>query len=160
MYAVGKIGDYISSVAGPFQPFGGAVDIIVVQQQDGTFKSTPWYVRFGKFQGILKRSEAIVTVMVNGVKVNFSLYLDSTNTTYFLKEVEFDEEESASFPGSSHSSEDEVFLVGHKDSFKFTHSHEDIDGQVDKSPGKDGFDIMEAGKMRVSSNIHSLDHIS
>lgn len=85
MYAVGKIGDYISSVASPFQPFGGAVDIIVVQQQDGTFKSTPWYVRFGKFQGILKRSEAIVTVMVNGVKTDFPLYLDNTGAAYFFK---------------------------------------------------------------------------
>lgn len=160
MYAVGKISDYISSVAGPFQPFGGAVDIIVVQQQDGTFKSTPWYVRFGKFQGILKRSEAIVTVMVNGVKTNFPLYLDSTGAAYFLKEVESDEEESASLPGSSHSSEDEALLVGRMDSFKSAHSREDIDGQVEKSPGKDGVDKMEAGKMRVSLNIHSLDHIS
>ncbi|PPR93944.1 hypothetical protein GOBAR_AA26726 [Gossypium barbadense] len=57
-YAVGRLGSYISrgvyTVSGPFHPFGGAVDIIVVEQPDGTFKTSPWYVRFGKFQGVLK----------------------------------------------------------------------------------------------------------
>ncbi|KAG1330723.1 hypothetical protein COCNU_02G006910 [Cocos nucifera] len=55
MYAVEKLSNYITrgvyTVSGPFHPFGGAVDIIVVQQQDGSFKTSPWYVRFGKFQG-------------------------------------------------------------------------------------------------------------
>ncbi|KAE8716328.1 Phosphatidic acid phosphohydrolase 2 isoform 6 [Hibiscus syriacus] len=58
MYVVGRLGSYISrgvySVSAPFHPFGGAVDIIVVEQPDGSFKSSPWYVRFGKFQGVLK----------------------------------------------------------------------------------------------------------
>ncbi|MCH85354.1 phosphatidate phosphatase LPIN3, partial [Trifolium medium] len=52
MQAVGRLGSYISqgvyTVSGPFHPFGGAVDIVVVQQQDGSFKSSPWYVRFGE----------------------------------------------------------------------------------------------------------------
>ncbi|KAE8665171.1 hypothetical protein F3Y22_tig00112649pilonHSYRG00026 [Hibiscus syriacus] len=52
MYAVGRLGSYISrgvySVSAPFHPFGGAVDIIVVEQPDGSFKSSPWYVRFGE----------------------------------------------------------------------------------------------------------------
>lgn len=160
MYAVGKISDYISSVASPFQPFGGAVDIIVVQQPDGTFKSTPWYVRFGKFQGILKRSEAIVTVMVNGVKTDFPLYLDNTGAAYFLKEVESDEEESASLHGSSHSSEDEALVGSRRESFKSAHSQEGIDLLVEKSTGRDGVDKTEAGNIRVSLNIHSLDSIS
>lgn len=148
MYAVGKIGDYISSVAGPFHPFGGAVDIIVVQQQDGSFKSTPWYVKFGKFQGVLKRSEAIVTVTVNGVGADFPLYLDNTGAAYFLKEVESDEEESARLPGSFHSSEDEALVASRRESFKSANSHEDIDSQVEKSTG------------RVSLNIHSLGSTS
>lgn len=57
MSLVGRVGSLISqgvfSVATPFHPFGGAVDIIVVEQNDGNFKSTPWYVKFGKFQGVL-----------------------------------------------------------------------------------------------------------
>jgi phosphatidate phosphatase LPIN len=79
MYTVGRyISQGVYTVAGPFHPFGGAVDIIVVEQEDGTFKSTPWYVKFGKFQGVLKRREKVVDVAVNGNDVNFHMYLDAT----------------------------------------------------------------------------------
>ncbi|XAR69001.1 Phosphatidate phosphatase [Bertholletia excelsa] len=91
MNVVGKVGSLISqgvySVATPFHPFGGAVDIIVVQQQDGTYRSTPWYVRFGKFQGVLKGAEKIVRITVNDVEANFHMYLDNSGEAYFIKEV-------------------------------------------------------------------------
>ncbi|XP_008242840.1 PREDICTED: phosphatidate phosphatase PAH1 [Prunus mume] len=92
MNVVGKVGSLISqgvySVATPFHPFGGAVDVIVVQQQDGTFRSTPWYVRFGKFQGVLKGAEKMVRINVNGVDANFHMYLDNSGEAYFVKEVD------------------------------------------------------------------------
>ncbi|KAM1798514.1 hypothetical protein ACFX12_032575 [Malus domestica] len=92
MNVVGKVGSLISqgvySVATPFHPFGGAVDVIVVQQQDGTFRSTPWYVRFGKFQGVLKGAEKMVRINVNGTDANFHMYLDNSGEAYFIKEVE------------------------------------------------------------------------
>lgn len=77
MYSFGQImAGGLNTVSGPFHPFGGAVDIIVVRQEDGTFKSTPFYVRFGKFQGVLKRREKVVNVSVNGVGADFCMYLD------------------------------------------------------------------------------------
>ncbi|KAA8518840.1 hypothetical protein F0562_016386 [Nyssa sinensis] len=91
MNVAGKVASLISqgvySVATPFHPFGGAVDIIVVQQQDGTFRSTPWYVRFGKFQGVLKGAEKIVRINVNGVEANFHMCLDNSGEAYFIREV-------------------------------------------------------------------------
>ena len=85
MYAVERVGNIVSqglyTVSGPFHPFGGAVDIIVVKQEDGTYKSSPWYVKFGKFQGVLKRSEKVVHVAVNDERVKFHMYLDATGTT-------------------------------------------------------------------------------
>ncbi|KAD3337464.1 hypothetical protein E3N88_32984 [Mikania micrantha] len=88
---IGRFGSYLSqsvySVATPFHPFGGAVDIIAVQQQDGSFRSTPWYVRFGKFQGVLKGAEKIVKIEVNGVEANFHMYLDNSGEAYFIKEI-------------------------------------------------------------------------
>ncbi|KAF7804522.1 phosphatidate phosphatase PAH1 [Senna tora] len=94
MNVVGKVGSLITqgvySVATPFHPFGGAVDVIVVRQQDGTFRSTPWYVRFGKFQGVLKGAEKIVRINVNGVEANFHMYLDNSGEAYFVKEVDDD----------------------------------------------------------------------
>ncbi|PIN10032.1 Protein involved in plasmid maintenance/nuclear protein involved in lipid metabolism [Handroanthus impetiginosus] len=109
MQAVGRIGSYISksvvTVSGPFHPFGGAVDIIVVEQPDGSYKSSPWYVRFGKFQGVLKTKEKVVSISVNGVEVDFHMYLDHKGEAFFLKEVDGDEGDSACSPPSS-SSED------------------------------------------------------
>ncbi|XAR64062.1 Phosphatidate phosphatase [Bertholletia excelsa] len=100
MYAVGKLGSYISrgvyTVSGPFHPFSGAVDIIVVEQPDGSFKSSPWYVRFGKFQGVLKAKERVVNISVNGVQADFQMYLDRRGEAYFLREIEDGEEEGDS----------------------------------------------------------------
>ncbi|KAA8528545.1 hypothetical protein F0562_035900 [Nyssa sinensis] len=105
MYAVGRIGSYITrgayTVSAPFHPFGGVVDIIVVEQQDGSFKSSPWYVRFGKFQGVLKTKEKVVNISVNGVEANFHMYLDHTGGAYFLREVDDEEGESAFYPSLS-----------------------------------------------------------
>ncbi|XP_048500772.1 phosphatidate phosphatase PAH2 isoform X3 [Beta vulgaris subsp. vulgaris] len=100
MFAVGRLGSYISrgvyTVSGPFHPFGGAVDIIVVEQQDGSFKSTPWYVRFGKFQGVLKATERVVRINVNGVDTDFHMYLDNKGEAFFLREVDAAEGETES----------------------------------------------------------------
>ncbi|WCJ35405.1 Phosphatidate phosphatase PAH2 [Euphorbia peplus] len=105
MYHVGRIGSYITrgvyTVSGPFHPFGGAVDIIVVEQPDGSFKSSPWYVRFGKFQGVLKAREKEVNISVNGVDADFHMYLDQRGEAYFLREVEGVEEEFVSSSSSS-----------------------------------------------------------
>ncbi|XP_022767462.1 phosphatidate phosphatase PAH1-like isoform X2 [Durio zibethinus] len=92
MNVVGKVGSLISqgvySVATPFHPFGGAVDVIVVQQQDGTFRSTPWHVQFGKFQGVLKGAEKVVRITVNGIEADFHMYLDNSGEAYFVREVD------------------------------------------------------------------------
>ncbi|PNY10915.1 phosphatidate phosphatase LPIN10 [Trifolium pratense] len=96
----------VYSVATPFHPFGGAVDVIVVQQQDGSFRSTPWYVRFGKFQGVLKGAEKIVRINVNGVEANFHMYLDNSGEAYFVKEV--DDNEVATNSDSTDNRLDEI----------------------------------------------------
>ncbi|KAG2666417.1 hypothetical protein I3760_15G059500 [Carya illinoinensis] len=105
MYAVERLGSYITrgvyTVSGPFHPFGGAVDIIVVEQQDGSFKSSPWYVRFGKFQGVLKTKEKVVNISVNGVEANFHMYLDHKGEAYFLRQVDVGEGETVSYSLSS-----------------------------------------------------------
>lgn len=102
MQAVGRLGSYITrgvcTVSVPFLPFGGAVDIIVVQQKDGSFKSSPWYVRFGKFQRVLKereRDKVQVNITVNGVQPDFHMSLNNKGEAFFLhaKPQEFEEEQ-------------------------------------------------------------------
>ena len=99
-----RLSSYISqgvyTFSGPFHPFGGAVDIIVVEQQDGSFKSSPWYVRFGKFQGVLKTREKIVNICVNGVDANFHMYLDHKGEAFFLEGVDVEEGKSMLYTSS------------------------------------------------------------
>ncbi|XVE70044.1 hypothetical protein DITRI_Ditri10aG0040100 [Diplodiscus trichospermus] len=146
MYAVGRLGSYISrgvyTVSAPFHPFGGAVDIIVVEQPDGTFKSSPWYVRFGKFQGVLKTREKVVSISVNGIEANFNMFLDHKGEAYFLREVDGDEEESEAvpFPFSSGDETDEP-SSGNRRPMKSKSYNYDADksnsvGQIDVSNGK------------------------
>ena len=40
----------------------GAIDVVVVEQEDGSFKSSPFHVRFGKM-GVLKAKEKIVSTL-------------------------------------------------------------------------------------------------
>ncbi|XP_008805259.2 phosphatidate phosphatase PAH2-like isoform X1 [Phoenix dactylifera] len=116
MYAVEKLSSYITrgvyTVSGPFHPFGGAVDIIVVQQQDGSFKTSPWYVRFGKFQGVLKAKEKVVSISVNGVEAGFHMYLDHKGEAYFLRESDAEEGDLIVSPTSSGDETDEKMLNG------------------------------------------------
>lgn len=39
----------------------GSIDVVVVRQPDGSFRSSPFHVRFGKL-GILRSSEMTVSV--------------------------------------------------------------------------------------------------
>ena len=38
----------------------GAIDIIVIKQEDGTYQGTPFHVRFGKM-GVLRSREKVVS---------------------------------------------------------------------------------------------------
>ncbi|GLJ48230.1 hypothetical protein SUGI_1018340 [Cryptomeria japonica] len=163
MYAVGRLSNYISqgvyTVAAPFHPFGGAVDIIVVQQEDGTFKCSPWYVKFGKFQGVLKRREKIVSVAVNGEQADFHMYLDNKGEAFFWKEVESDEEENSIFsPPSAQSSSDEVAMdqqsSGRRVSFKEDDSKDEEKPSGDvltNSPPSDSIMVCESKEETLSS---------
>ena len=43
----------------------GAIDVIVVRQPDGSLKSTPWYLRLGKYSG-LRSVDKRVRIILNG----------------------------------------------------------------------------------------------
>lgn len=143
MYAVERLSSYITrgvyTVSGPFHPFGGAVDIIVVQQQDGSFKSSPWYVRFGKFQGVLKAKEKVVSICVNGTEAGFHMYLDHKGEAFFLSEVEGEEGENAFSPPSSGDETDEKSQNGRlskSQSLEFDNSQSNSVTQIDMGNGK------------------------
>ena len=50
----------------------GAIDVIVVEQPDGSYLSSPFHVRFGKL-GVLKAREKIVYLEVNKEAVDICM---------------------------------------------------------------------------------------
>eukprot|EP00741_Cyanophora_paradoxa_P009983 tig00000157_g9669.t1 len=65
----------------------GAIDIIVIEQPDGSFRCTPFHVRFGKLK-LLKAREKIVTISVNGKEAPFVMKLGSAGEAYFVEETD------------------------------------------------------------------------
>lgn len=146
MYAVERLSSYITrgvyTVSGPFHPFGGAVDIIVVEQQDGSFKSSPWYVRFGKFQGVLKAKEKVVKISVNGVEADFHMYLDHKGEAYFLTEVDVEEGETVPYSVSSGDETDGRFQNDRRRPLKSKSYHFD----ANTSNSADKIDVLRNGR--------------
>ncbi|KAB5549838.1 Lipin/Ned1/Smp2-domain-containing protein [Coniochaeta sp. 2T2.1] len=64
----------------------GAIDVIVVEQEDGTLCCSPFHVRFGKFS-LLRPYEKKVEFTVNGVKQNYSMKLGEGGEAFFVFET-------------------------------------------------------------------------
>ncbi len=60
----------------------GAIDIVFVKQHDGTYLSTPFYVKFGKL-GVLRAKEKRVYIEINGVELDKQMQLDDCGLAYF-----------------------------------------------------------------------------
>jgi len=70
----------------------GAIDVVVVEQEDGTLRSSPFHVRFGKM-GVLKAKEKIVDIEINGLPVKLNMKLDDTGVAFFVEEIEDGEDD-------------------------------------------------------------------
>ncbi|GES59379.1 nuclear elongation and deformation protein 1 [Aspergillus terreus] len=64
----------------------GAIDVIVIEQEDGTLACSPFHVRFGKFS-LLRPYEKKVEFKVNGVKQNYSMKLGEGGEAFFVFET-------------------------------------------------------------------------
>ncbi|KAJ9073452.1 lipin Ned1 [Entomophthora muscae] len=65
----------------------GAIDVIVVKQQDGSWACSPFHVRFGKLQ-LLRPHEKVVEVRVNGELIEFRMKLGEAGEAFFVFESE------------------------------------------------------------------------
>lgn len=61
----------------------GAMDIIVIKQEDGSIKSTPFHVRFGTLK-IVKSKEKLISIKINGEDVSLKMKLSSSGDAYFI----------------------------------------------------------------------------
>ena len=67
---IGNFQDFYSEINAA--TLTGAIDVIVVQQEDGSYKCSPFHVRFGKL-GVLKAREKIVRFLLG--LISFISYL-------------------------------------------------------------------------------------
>lgn len=59
----------------------GAIDVVIVQQEDGTYVSSPFHVRFGKL-GVLRSREKKVTLLI---KFSVNNKLDTLQKLHCMK---------------------------------------------------------------------------
>ncbi|RHZ45018.1 putative lipin Smp2 [Aspergillus thermomutatus] len=64
----------------------GAIDVIVIEQEDGTLACSPFHVRFGKFS-LLRPYEKKVEFKVNGVKQDYAMKLGEGGEAFFVFET-------------------------------------------------------------------------
>ncbi|KXT07811.1 hypothetical protein AC579_10178 [Pseudocercospora musae] len=64
----------------------GAIDVIVVEQEDGSLACSPFHIRFGKFS-LLRPSEKKVEFKVNGEKLAFPMKLGEGGEAFFITET-------------------------------------------------------------------------
>nr|XP_040126448.1 phosphatidate phosphatase LPIN2 [Ictidomys tridecemlineatus] len=79
----------------------GCIDVVVVQQQDGTYQCSPFHVRFGKL-GVLRSKEKVIDIEINGNAVDLHMKLGDNGEAFFVEETE--EEYVSSPQGSSNAS--------------------------------------------------------
>ncbi|XP_060529756.1 phosphatidate phosphatase LPIN3 isoform X2 [Cylas formicarius] len=68
----------------------GAIDVIVVEQPDGSFSCSPFHVRFGKL-GVLRSKEKVVDIEINGQPFDIHMKLGESGEAFFVEELEDDE---------------------------------------------------------------------
>jgi len=80
------IGRFVSSVSTALEfnqaTLSGCIDVIVIEQEDGTLMCTPFHVRFGKLK-VLKSKEKTVSIQVNGEEAKFKMKLGAAGDGFF-----------------------------------------------------------------------------
>lgn len=91
MQYVRSLGSGVSKTWNSINPatLSGAIDVIVVEQEDGTLACSPFHVRFGKFS-LLRPSDKKVEFKVNGVKQNYAMKLGDGGEAFFVFETSSD----------------------------------------------------------------------
>ena len=69
MNVIYSVKDYVSHV---FQQdsSSGAIDVVAVQQADGSLRCSPFYVHFGPYNKVTQDKKPLVTLEINGQVVD------------------------------------------------------------------------------------------
>ncbi|KAJ4397279.1 lipin Ned1 [Gnomoniopsis smithogilvyi] len=88
MQYVRNISDSVSTAWNSINPstLSGAIDVIVVEHDDGTLSCSPFHVRFGKFS-LLRPSDKKVEFRVNGKRQDYAMKLGDGGEAFFVFET-------------------------------------------------------------------------
>ncbi|KAK7523092.1 Lipin/Ned1/Smp2-domain-containing protein [Phyllosticta citriasiana] len=88
MQYVRGLGSSVSKTWNSINPatLSGAIDVIVVEHEDGSLACSPFHVRFGKFS-LLRPFEKKVEFKVNGVKQDYAMKLGEGGEAFFVFET-------------------------------------------------------------------------
>ncbi|XP_046823920.1 phosphatidate phosphatase LPIN2 isoform X5 [Vespa crabro] len=91
MYSMNYIGKFISNFRDFYNEINaatltGAIDVVVVEQADGSFTCSPFHVRFGKL-GVLRSREKVVDIEINGEPRQIHMKLGDSGEAFFVEEV-------------------------------------------------------------------------
>jgi phosphatidate phosphatase LPIN len=91
MQYVRSISGSVSTTWNSINPatLSGAIDVIVVEQEDGSLACSPFHVRFGKFS-LLRPSEKKVEFRVNNAKQDYAMKLGDGGEAFFVFETSND----------------------------------------------------------------------
>jgi hypothetical protein len=82
--AATKLSDHISDkLEINTSTLSGAIDVIVVTQEDGSLRSSPFHVRFGKL-AVLKPNGQVVSIVVNDRPLPVTMRLGYSGEAYFV----------------------------------------------------------------------------
>jgi phosphatidate phosphatase PAH1 len=88
--------DYVYTIVNNFKYFyntvnpatlSGAIDVIVVEQPDGSLLSTPFHVRFGKY-GVFNSDDKYVDIQINSEEIDLKMKLGENGIAFFVEPVE------------------------------------------------------------------------
>ncbi|CAH2050233.1 unnamed protein product, partial [Iphiclides podalirius] len=91
MYSMNYIGKFIANFRDFYNEINsatltGAIDVVVVEQPDGSFTCSPFHVRFGKL-GVLRSRFKVVDLELNGEQLNIHMKLGESGEAFFVEEV-------------------------------------------------------------------------
>ncbi|QIW97630.1 hypothetical protein AMS68_003148 [Peltaster fructicola] len=89
MQYVRSISGSVSTAWNSINPatLSGAIDVIVVEQEDGSLACSPFHIRFGKFS-LLRPSDKKVEFAVNGKKQEYPMKLGEGGEAFFVFETQ------------------------------------------------------------------------
>ncbi|RMZ88565.1 hypothetical protein DV736_g4199, partial [Chaetothyriales sp. CBS 134916] len=160
MQYVRNFGSGVSKTWNSINPatLSGAIDVIVVEQEDGTLACSPFHVRFGKFS-LLRPFEKRVEFQVNGIKQNYAMKLGETGEAFFVFETSNEIPEALqTSPLASPAATPQTMVTGSQDEASSLTEPTPLDINANNSVGDSVADLAtaESGVPFAQKNIHDV----